>query len=338
MRTTAIATAALLLVLPAASTAAAADGGAEVARLKAENERLRAELDHARKEIAELRQRLADVQAAMQQVKAEMERALAATVGPKPRPSRTLDIRVEAGGWGEAGTRDIQKVLASAAGELWKHFSDRRLAPIVVKHGSRGPIALYRREAGGEYTVKLDVEGTYWCQFAYQFAHEFCHILTNYSEKAPRENKWFDESLCEAASMYAVRQMSETWKTSPPYPNWRGYSSALAKYARNIRQKASDELPPGGTLAEWYRRNEAKLRKDPYQRDRNRLVAKHLLRLLEESPEHWEALGYLNLGDPEASKSFTGYLSAWHAHSPEKHRPFVRSIAERFGIKIRSSG
>jgi len=326
-------TLAFLLGFPWAP-AAPADDGAEVARLKAENQRLRAELDRARNEIAELQQRLADTRAAMQQVKAQMEHALAAAARPRPRPSRTLSIRVEAGGWGDAGTRDIQKVLLSAAGELWKHFLDRRLAPMVVKHGSRGPIALYQRGSGGEYTVKLDVEGAYWCQFAYQFAHEFCHILTNYSDKAPRENKWFDESLCEAASMYAVKQMSETWKTSPPYPNWKGYSAALAKYARNIRQKASDEVPPGGTLADWYSRNEAKLRKDPYQRDKNRLVAKHLLRLLEKSPGHWEAVGYLNLGDPAASKTFTGYLSAWHAHSPERHKPFVRSVAELLGIEL----
>ncbi|MGB2823869.1 MAG: hypothetical protein WBF17_23015, partial [Phycisphaerae bacterium] len=63
-------------------------------------------------------------------------------------------------------------------------------------------------------------------------------------------------------------------------------------------------------------------------------VAKHLLRLFEKHPEHWEAVGYLNIGDAGASKGLAGHLSAWHGSSPEKHKPFVRSVAEMFGIEL----
>jgi len=327
---------AFLLALPAASAVGADAGAAEAARLKDETRRLRAELAKSRAEIRELQRRLADAQAAMRRVEAQVARALAQTTRPAPttRPGGALEIRVEDGGWGGAGTRDIQKVLLSTAGELWKHFPDRRLAPIVVRHSSRGPITLFRRGGGGEHVVKLDVEGTFWCQFAYQFAHEFCHILTNYSERAPREHQWLVESLCEAASVYAIGRMSESWKTAPPYPNWKGYSGALAKYAENLRKKKSEEVPAGETLADWYRKNAPELRKSPYQRDKNRLVARHLLGLLEKSPEHWRAVGYLNHREPDASKGFAGFLSAWRDESPKRHKPFVEAVAGLFAVKL----
>ena len=308
----------ILLLSTAWASTAGADDTAAVARLKAENRRLRSELAKARQEVGALRRRLAS-----------SSQPASAT-----RPARALEIRVEPGGWGDVAPADIQKVLLSAAGALWKHFPERTLSPIVVRHGTGGPISLYKRGRGGSYIVQLDVKGRYWCQFAYQFAHEFCHILTNYSPTAPRGKQWFEESLCEAASAYVVTQMGESWKTDPPYANWRPFASALAKYARNTRAKASDEVPPGKTLADWFHLNRAALRKDPYLRDKNRLVAKHLLRLLEADPSRWEAVGYLNRGAPERSKTLSGYLSAWHEDVPAKHRPFVRRVAGLFGVEL----
>ena len=304
-----------------------ADDSAELRRLRAENELLRAELAETRKQIAQLRAGLASVAKQMKRLEARL------TDG-QTKLSGTLDIRVEAGGWGGAGVGDIQKVLHSAASQLWKHRPGRRLAPVVVRHGGSGPITLFDRGPAGEHIVKLDVEGRFWCQFAYQFAHEFCHILANHSPKTSSKNQWFEEALAEAASLYAVAQMGETWKTSPPYPNWKGYAAALTKYARETRQKKGAELPAGTTLARWYRLNEAALRKNPYDRDKNRLVAKRLLGLLEKDPSHWAAIGYLNLSKADAGASFRDYLSSWHRGAPARHKAFIERIAGMFDIRL----
>jgi len=244
---------------------------------------------------------------------------------------RKLDIRPNADAdWGGASLRDIGKVLDSAGGELWRHFPNRTLEPILVEPKG-GPIVLYRRGPQGEYRVRLNTGSTYWAQYAFQISHELCHILCNYREGG-RSNKWFEESLCELASLFVLRRMSESWKTDPPYPNWRGFSSALSDYAQNRLDECP--LPDGTTLAAWYREQAAELRKDPCQRPKNRVVAGALLPLFEEEPEHWAAVAYLNAAPAAEADTFQQYLQKWHRHTPARHQAFVRKITGEFGIEL----
>jgi len=201
----------------------------------------------------------------------------------RPAPKAKLSIRVMRDNWGDATTSDIRRVMESAAGELWKNFPERRLHPMIVQRSRRAPVTLYRRGPKGEYLMKVTPKGRYWCQFAYQFAHEFCHILANYSHKTPVANKWFEESLCEMAAIYAMRRMAVTWKTSPPYPTRKSYAPSIQEYVDDL-QKTEDKLPKGKTLAVWYKDNSAALRKAPCMRAKNRIVANSLLGLFEASP------------------------------------------------------
>lgn len=336
---------AVLAVVSALASGAARDAdAADVERSAAANALLKAELADSRKRIERLEKRVADLTAAVERLEkalanyapggAELPKAAKAPTKPPKRAAagKKLSIRVSPGGWGDASARDIQKVLLSAGGELWRFFPDRKLAPIVVRHSSSGPISLYQRGPGGEYTIKLDVEGRHWAQFAYQFAHEFCHVLSNYSAKSGREHRWFDETLCETASAFAIRRMAVTWKTSPPYANWKSYAPSLRKYADDLLRKGP-RLPAGTTLARWYRDNEPSLKKSPSIRDRNKVAAYELLSVFESSPAGWEAVGYLNMGDPSASGgSFGRYLAEWRKRCPEKHRQFVGRIMELFGM------
>jgi len=254
----------------------------------------------------------------------------------RPAPKSKLSIRVMRDDWGDANTLDIQRVIESAAGELWKNFPERRLHPIIVQRSRRSPITLYRRGPKGEYLIKVTTKGRFWCQFAYQFAHEFCHILANYSHKTPRANKWFEESLCEMASIYAMRRMAVTWKTSPPLPTWKSYAPAIQEYVDDL-QKAEDKLPKGKTLAVWYKENSAALRKAPCMRERNRIVANCLLGLFEANPEHWAAIGYLNSGKA-ASDSLQDHLANWYRQTPARHRKIVASIIKMFELKVPPPG
>ncbi|MDP6636173.1 MAG: hypothetical protein QGG42_14840 [Phycisphaerae bacterium] len=250
----------------------------------------------------------------------------------RPAGTSKLSIRIMRDDWGDAGTADIHRVLKSAAGELWRSFPDRRLHPIIVQRGRRAPITLYRRGPKGEYLIKVTTKGRYWCQFAYQFAHEFCHVLANYSHKTPVANKWFEESLCEMASIYSMRRMAITWKTSPPHSHWRSYAADIQAYVDDL-QGPEDKLPKGKTLAAWYKENRTALRRAPCLRDKNRIVANSLIGLFEASPEHWPAIGYLNSGKP-VSDSLQGHLANWYRQTPARHRKIVGDIIKRFELKI----
>jgi len=231
--------------------------------------------------------------------------------------------------WG-GRIEDVEKVLHSAAETLWKYFPDRELPPILV--APKGvPITLYERRPTGEIQVRLNTGNRLWAQQAFQFAHEFGHILCNY-EPGENRNKWFEESLCELASLFALRRMSETWQTNPPYPNWKDYAPALAKYA-DERSKAT-MLAPGTTFVEWYREHAEQLAGEPVNRDRNLIVATMLLPLFEKQSEHWEAVTYLNGDKPRQSETFAVYLNEWHSRCPSKHQGFVEEIARQFAITI----
>ena len=129
-------------------------------------------------------------------------------------------------------SRTFAAVLGSAGRELWRYFPGHQIEPFVVARGHGGPTVLYARNPQGEIVVKLDTEGTFWCQYAYQFSCLFADILCGFNEKSVG-NKWFEVSVCEAASLFALKQMSQTWERDPPYPNWKDYRHALAKYAQS---------------------------------------------------------------------------------------------------------
>jgi hypothetical protein len=246
--------------------------------------------------------------------------------------AQPLEIRPDANApWG-GPVENVGKVLRAAAEPLWQNFPDRVLKPILVApHG--GPITLFRRGPHGEYLVRLNTGNRLWAQHAYQFAHEFAHILANYDEHE-RSNKWFEESLCETASLFALRRMAETWKTRPPYANWKDYGPALKDYSR--QRIDSGKLPPGKTLALWYRENEPLLRQDPCMREKNTIVAVALLPIFEKQPEGWRSIAWLNDGRPHGSRSLTQYFGDWWLRVPEKYRPTVRQITQQFAIDLES--
>ena len=250
---------------------------------------------------------------------------------PAQETREPLVIRVASQGWGEAGTADITQVLQSAGAALASYFPDRKFPPIEVSRSSSTPITLFQRGPAGELRVKLNVEGSYWAQFSFQFAHEMGHIVCGFEEYS-NPNLWFEETLCETASLFVLGRMAEGWKTRPPYPNWKDYSGALQKYRDD--RIAQAKLPEGRTLAAWFREQEPALRKDPGLRDLNLKMAAAILPLFEESPERWAAVATLNAAKGDGSRTFARYLKDWSASSPEKHRDVIGKIAARFGVSL----
>ncbi|HYG76792.1 MAG TPA: hypothetical protein VEK08_17445 [Planctomycetota bacterium] len=230
----------------------------------------------------------------------------------------------------KASREDVKKVLYSAAGELWTLFPGRELKPIEVEPKG-GPITLYKRGPNGEIQIKLDTGGTLWAQYAFQFAHEMGHVLCSYDED-DHKNKWFEESICELASLFVLRRMSKSWESQPPYPNWKNYAPHLKSYA-DERMKTA-QLPAGQTLAQWYADNAPVLASNATDRERNNVVATALLPLFEAQPERWEAVTWLNAEKLTPLHTFKDYLFAWRRNAPEKHRPFITMIAKELGVEL----
>ncbi len=242
-------------------------------------------------------------------------------------------FRVDADGFG-ADESDIRALLASTGRELWRYFADYRISPMVIKRGRNGPITLYQKNEHGEIVICLDTERTYWSQYAYQFAHEFCHVLCGFRE-GPRQNKWFEETLCETASLYAMRAMARSWRKDPPYPHWKDYRDSLRAYADDVirKREAVDDIVRQG-LPMFYGINRAALERDATLREINGGMSVVLLDQFERTPEAWESIRWINASPAVAGDSFRQYLQKWQAAAPSKHRPFIRRIAALYGIEI----
>ncbi len=243
--------------------------------------------------------------------------------------------RVDTQGFG-ASEADIRAVIDSAARELWRFFPDYTLEPLVVTRGRGGPITLFKRNERGEIVVRLDTEKTFWSQYSYQFAHEFCHILCGFRE-GYRGNQWFEETLCETASLFVMRAMARTWATSPPFPNWRDYRDALRSYTDDIirkRERACELFAKG--LPAFYRDNQAALRKEPCSRELNGAMTIVFLQLFETQPERWEAVRWLNSSAAPEGETFAAYLTRWREAAPARHKAFIESIGALYGIAMSS--
>jgi hypothetical protein len=111
----------------------------------------------------------------------------------------------------------------------------------------------------------------YWCQYAFQYSHEFCHALTNPLVDVLGNKGWFEEVICEIASAFTLNRMSLVWQTNPPYPNWITFASSLSQYIDDY--KNSHRLPTGRSINDFYKANYSELEINRNNRATNAVIA-----------------------------------------------------------------
>ena len=240
-----------------------------------------------------------------------------------------MDVTVIGCDWGDALRTDVQVLLSNVASHLIGALTVPPLGSVVVKATASPddvPVTLYRSSPEEPFTILLSARGRYWSQFAYQFSHELCHVLSDYERLRESRNKWFHEALCELASVFTLRRMAEAWLNQPPYPGWSEYAYSLWDYARGLLSLETRRLPSGMTLSSWLVSEEKSLREDCLQRDKNAVVAYSLLALFEDDPAAWNSARHL----PDSSSMFGEYLLEWHVQVEAAYRPSVMRMMEAF--------
>jgi len=268
---------------------------------------------------------------------------LAATEAVRAEDYRTtwtwkpLDIAIRARGFGKASPADIHAVIQSAAGELWRYCPHIQLAAIDVYHRADHPQTDFKYVSSGRIAIGLATQDTHWAQYSFQFAHEFCHALANYSNSSRRlvryprhANLWLEESLCETASLFTLRAMGRSWQSNSPHPAWREYAVWLSSYAEERLALAKNRLPPRTQFSIWFRENQSVLRRSPTERSRNTIIATQLLPIFEAEPRGWEALAFLNSASINPKSSLAQYLAQWRSRCPQGLRSFVTKVESVF--------
>jgi hypothetical protein len=242
---------------------------------------------------------------------------------------RAVKIEVQGGDWDGASPDDIQLLLNAVATELLAHFPGRRLDPIVVSRSLQGPVVLFQKGSQNQSQVRLAAGGRRWGEYIYEFSHEMFHILANYQYRAPpkvSQYQWFEEMLCETASLYMLKQFTARWEQAPPRTQWVSYAPSLQRFTQRALTEQHRRLPPNISFAQWFRDNGPALRASPYLRDKNELVASYFLPILEQHQD-WRAFAFLNPVASQPAVSFNDYLLGWQARTPATQRELVaRSI------------
>ena len=135
--------------------------------------------------------------------------------------------------WGEADLENIREVLESVDRVFQPCFgASMNINNLLVIHRDDCPVTY-----SDQNLIFLSAENRFWCQYAYQFAHEYCHFQIG--GNVPQQLRWFEESLCELASYFFLPRIGDLWKTNPPYPNWKDYAENFREYSLNDQQKAT---------------------------------------------------------------------------------------------------
>jgi hypothetical protein len=246
-------------------------------------------------------------------------------------------LEVVDGGWGGGTPAEIGRVIGEVVAIFPAPGVDQGAAPqpLRVRHRFGGPRIDYQRDRDGRIVVYLSARDDRWYQYVYQFAHEYCHLLSHFDRKRQgndivRDHQWFEEALCEAASLYAVRRLAQQWCDAGADLLLRRAAPQLAQYARQLLGQAHRQLDSRTTLAQWYAQQHETLRNQPYLREFNELVALQLLPLFEQAPERWAALAFLNPTEPAADLPFPAFLVRWRAEVPADLQPLVVNIQALF--------
>ena len=219
------------------------------------------------------------------------------------------------GNWGGTSLSAVRSVLDSAASVLCDAFEKRADAPIRVAWWSQPPRVFHDYRP---YEIRISARDTYWCQYAYQFSHELCHVLVNYDRTRDHRHKWFEESLCELAALFVLRRLPAVWKDRPPpeIVDAVAFAPHFGTYAKDVAKVdfASDRAD----LPAWLPKHLDLLEADRYNRKRNRIVAVAFLDRFLDDPSLWRDCGWLNCWNASADRSFADHLDSWTARLHEQ--------------------
>lgn len=159
--------------------------------------------------------------------------------------------------------------------------------------------------------IGLSAQEHFYMQYVYQFAHEMGHVLTNWQDSDTRQFKWFEETICELASVYVIRIFAET----RPYgvftkEQWLAYVETVRK---NHADQRFDRFGIGPTTPSryWFPKVSRQLSYDSLIRELNGGIAFDILPHVLEHPHLWQAFAYLNQWDTSRDKDFRAYLNSW---------------------------
>lgn len=147
-----------------------------------------------------------------------------------------MDIILKESGFGEYDKHIIHKLIDYISNTLSDASAIQPMKKVCIYHGGDAPMC---SSLGNTHIISIVVQGNYWCQWAFQYAHEFCHHLIDGKMTGNLVGmKWFEECLCHTASLFCLSKLSnqELWY------QWgcSSYALLVHKYFEKRLEEVSD--------------------------------------------------------------------------------------------------
>ncbi len=215
--------------------------------------------------------------------------------------------------WEGPTTEDVRERLEHVYTLLMNAFKKTELDnPIqIIRGGSNPEVTVVNVNGLSTYRIRLAVDGWYFQQYTFQFAHELGHILANWEDNPSSEFNWFGETIADLASAYTLTRFSQNSPYEPyTEASWQRYYNANydSKDQRLFNQYGISKTY---RLLNWFLRYLPQMRQDEYIRELNWGVAREMLPFFLENDTAWEAVGYLNRWDETRNENFYDYLESW---------------------------
>jgi len=248
----------------------------------------------------------------------------------RPAGKPTLaTVPIEVGGdWGASLPGAAQAVLshmrdASISGV--RVVSDRQPERIRVDNYAREPPHIWLHFDHKPFAwIIVDIGERDWSRLAYQFGHEFGHVMCNIwspegNSANPSAAAWLEEALAEAVSIRGLGALADRWATNPPFPNDQAFAGAIRQYRDHLVTKYRTSAAEAGAtdLKAWFRGNREVLAANGDIGGPTSAAVSAVLAEMTTDPAGIEALGALNRWPPQSGLSLEDYLSLWTRSSAE---------------------
>ena len=179
--------------------------------------------------------------------------------------------------------------------------------PHIWLHGDGAPVAW----------IVVDIGPRDWSKLAYQFGHEFGHVLANsWGPEAKPANpcQWVEEALVEAFSIRGLGLLADSWEQEPPFPGDGGFGGSIRSYrdallARYVALGHEHKADQG--LAGWFRASRGDLESSGGVGGEARAAVPAVVAEMLAEPGGIEGLGALNRWVGRSGVPLDEYLRDW---------------------------
>lgn len=216
-------------------------------------------------------------------------------------------------------TLDSTQKVAEAVYEIFSTFVGKKLDYDVIVNNDTNkghPLAHYEKNNNCWEITLSCASGTHWSQIAYQLAHEICHLYCNHSLCREHKHKWFEESLCECASIAILKKLSEEWDTHEISSYNKNYAESMDSYINDVKDSVAIKFDNSERFIKWLNSNISELEQSSTNRELNKVVAVFLFdSILSDSSCNWLATTTLNLWNCFDDNDFNSFIDNWLKNS-----------------------